>query len=235
MDDKPMKTKDRILITALDLFNENGTVKITTNHIADAMGISPGNLYYHYRNKEEIIRTLWEIMVHRIKVPFSDTTGLDHAREIIHFLYDFFGIMYDYRFFWLEIAVLIEKDALLKELYTTRSRLLMDRYKRTVRRSRDNGFFRPSLTEEDLDQLIENTWFLSQYWALHTLIHEGLLNRDNLRKGAMRIITTFKPYLNDQALSALKSALKATSQKQPGNRTRHACRKSASDNGPETQ
>jgi AcrR family transcriptional regulator len=51
-----MKTKDRILDVSIELFNKNGVVAITTNHIAKAMNISPGNLYFHYDNKEEIIQ-----------------------------------------------------------------------------------------------------------------------------------------------------------------------------------
>ncbi|MBL8594525.1 MAG: helix-turn-helix transcriptional regulator, partial [Devosia sp.] len=52
-------TKSRILDTALDLFNEQGTAPVTTNHIAEALSMSPGNLYYHYRNKAEIVRGLF--------------------------------------------------------------------------------------------------------------------------------------------------------------------------------
>jgi AcrR family transcriptional regulator len=52
-------TKSRILDAALALFNERGTSNVTTNHIAEALGMSPGNLYYHYRNKAEIVRGLF--------------------------------------------------------------------------------------------------------------------------------------------------------------------------------
>ncbi|MGL5986966.1 MAG: TetR/AcrR family transcriptional regulator, partial [Burkholderiales bacterium] len=50
-----IKTYDRIIQASLELFNEHGERAITTNHIAAHLGISPGNLYYHFRNKEEII------------------------------------------------------------------------------------------------------------------------------------------------------------------------------------
>lgn len=57
-----LKTRDRILEKALILFNEKGTAAVTTNHIASAMGISPGNLYYHFRNREEIIQNIFSVM-----------------------------------------------------------------------------------------------------------------------------------------------------------------------------
>ena len=47
-------TKSRILDAALALFNEQGTANVTTNHISEALGMSPGNLYYHYRNKSAL-------------------------------------------------------------------------------------------------------------------------------------------------------------------------------------
>ncbi|MCY1395414.1 Bacterial transcriptional repressor [compost metagenome] len=55
-----MKTRDRILECALQLFNEQGEPNVSTMEIANEMGISPGNLYYHFHGKEPLILGLFE-------------------------------------------------------------------------------------------------------------------------------------------------------------------------------
>jgi len=57
--DAKADTKSRILDTALALFNERGTANVTTNHISEALNMSPGNLYYHFRNKAAIVREIF--------------------------------------------------------------------------------------------------------------------------------------------------------------------------------
>jgi AcrR family transcriptional regulator len=55
-----MKTRDRILECALHLFNQQGEPNVSTLEIANELGISPGNLYYHFHGKEPLVMGLFE-------------------------------------------------------------------------------------------------------------------------------------------------------------------------------
>ena len=66
-----MDTKELILHTATNLFNQHGTAKISANAIAEAAGISSGNLYYHYKDKSHILREIYEQMIRLWEKPYS--------------------------------------------------------------------------------------------------------------------------------------------------------------------
>lgn len=110
-----MKTQERILITSIELFNRSGVVAITTNHIAKAMSISPGNLYFHYDNKEEILEQLFKRMV-------KDTYDVWRPRRTtkvtpLEFINQNFELYWKYRFFHREMYALRRRDPQLAKMW----------------------------------------------------------------------------------------------------------------------
>ena len=88
-------TRHRILVASLLLFNEHGVPRTTINDIADEIDISPGNLHYHFRRKEDIVDALTaEFQADARKVlnpPESDTLSLDDFWWFLHHLLELKG------------------------------------------------------------------------------------------------------------------------------------------------
>ncbi len=110
-----MSRKEDILEISRTLFNESNTQAVTTNHIAKAMGISPGNLHYHYKNREEIIRLLYKAMREKMTLSreeFPQTLeALSMHQKIL------IGVQWEYRFFFREILFLFSRDSELERTY----------------------------------------------------------------------------------------------------------------------
>ena len=126
-------TKQRILDAALALFNQLGTPNASTNHIALELEISPGNLYYHYPNKEQLIEQLFsnyeEALQPLIQQTFTEPLSIE---DIWFFLHLNFELALEYRFIYQDSDYITSKcpsltakfQQLLTALYRTLVRLL---------------------------------------------------------------------------------------------------------------
>ena len=143
-----MKTRDRIKATAISLFNEKGVTNVSTVQIADRMGISPGNLYYYFTNKEHIIRNIWE----EDMVPASDHIYLDTKVnapvETLTFMMDqLMQYAIEYKFFYAEQFTLFNNDHLLQQMYRKRWDMLIDHLTEMFVVWQEKGFMKPSSRE----------------------------------------------------------------------------------------
>ncbi|MEL6686132.1 MAG: TetR/AcrR family transcriptional regulator [Pseudomonadota bacterium] len=116
------KTKDTILRTSQALFNNEGEHAVSSVDIASVIGISPGNLYYHYKGKDPIIRELFadfeEELRQVLSAPINEPLAL---QDNWIFLYIIFEEIWDFRFFYRNPAELIER---IPELRSPFSQLL---------------------------------------------------------------------------------------------------------------
>jgi AcrR family transcriptional regulator len=121
---RPRRTRERILETALALFNRDGEPSVTTAHIADEMNISPGNLYYHFRNKDEIIGELYAAyeadVAPLFTAPPDRSPGVEDLWLLLHLLFE---RMWTYRFLFRDLDEL-----------ASRNRRLASRFAELVRR-----------------------------------------------------------------------------------------------------
>ena len=85
------KTKEAILKTSLALFNNEGEHAVSSVDIASVMGISPGNLYYHYKGKEPIIRELFadfEVEIRQVlSAPINEPLALQDNWVFLYIIF----------------------------------------------------------------------------------------------------------------------------------------------------
>lgn len=111
-------TKARIREAALELFNARGSSNVTTNLVAETLGMSPGNLYYHYRSKEDIVRALFADLDAEWDAAYRVEPGAGYGvSDVVRQLHVTFEVMWRFRFFYRETLVLLHNDPELAARY----------------------------------------------------------------------------------------------------------------------
>lgn len=114
---KPRRTAQRILEVTLDLFNRFGEPNVSTNLISSELGISPGNLYYHYPAKEQLINAIlaeFEIALAELAPQAQDVRHVDDARI---FFRAWFEASWRYRFLYRDLSDLLSKNRHLEQQF----------------------------------------------------------------------------------------------------------------------
>ncbi|MDD3445423.1 MAG: TetR/AcrR family transcriptional regulator [Zavarzinia sp.] len=117
---KSAETRDRIADVARDLFNAYGYTAVTTNRIALACGISPGNLYYHFRNREDILWYLFEGVEKRVQALFLNPEGLAATDPMERLRWQMAGaatILVEFRFFFPDQVAIMRRDERVERAY----------------------------------------------------------------------------------------------------------------------
>jgi len=198
-----MKTRDRILHVSLLLFNEEGEAQQTAVDISNALGISPGNLYYHFKGKDAIIRVLFDSFEEEMRVILRGSRGkVTSIEDNWVYLYIILEEVYDFRFFYRNLGVLLDRypdlasrfRSLVAEQRTTIRNVLADLSKVDVLT------IDPRLTEALTDQIMMSLTF----W-----LEADAMNRTNLDGAALIHKTVFQvmclivPYMGDTGFDAL--------------------------------
>lgn len=161
---KVLKTKDRILQISLQLFNERGERSVTTNHIAAELGISPGNLYYHFRNKHEIIKEL----MYQYQAETLEVLSLPDDRPLttndkINYFQVLSGQLWSYRFIHRDVYHLVESNEDFKKIYPRFAGQVMQQGQRIYQAFVDAGLMK--MTASEIEALIINLWIVLTNWT----------------------------------------------------------------------
>ncbi len=208
--DWSMKTKERILIGSLDLFNLNAATEVTTNDIARELKMSPGNLYFHYKNKEQIIRELFKRLAQETNLiwkPQAKLAKKNEGLQLVDFIDRNLQLYWKYRFFHRELYTLRKIDPELSKLWRAHlkkmSRLMIVLYKHWVR----GGVMLPIASVSEVEFVGELLFVASNSFMQFFETVDRSPNQRTIEKAKRHIMRMLRPYLTGETKDTIEKII----------------------------
>jgi len=197
---RTQRTRERILAASLALFNTRGEANVTTGIIADELNISPGNLYYHFRNKDQIVERLFERFEARISLPPpAPAAGPEAIEDLWLYLHLMFEAIWDYRFLYRNLDDIVGRNRRLREHFNRIVDAKVAAVTGLCGQLAAAGLMRASPAE--IRALAENVLVVATYWFNYQAIRarRGRSEAGDPGGGAFQVMALFGPYLVGEA------------------------------------
>ncbi|MBS0555923.1 MAG: TetR/AcrR family transcriptional regulator [Proteobacteria bacterium] len=204
------QTRERILDTSLAMFNAQGEPNVTTNHIADELGISPGNLYYHYRNKDDIVERLFARYEARMDAALSVPEGrLPNLEDIWLQLHLVFECMWEYRFLYRDLVDILARNRKLRQRFAR----ILNRASRSAEAVL-TGLARAQIlraTHDEIHATAENVLLLTTFWLNYHAVRGSNPEpmQQDLSHGIYQVMLLIAPFLRDAERAHLNTLAQA--------------------------
>lgn len=191
-------TRELILGTSLALFNADGEPNVTTNQIADEADISPGNLYYHFRSKDDIVTELFKRFLVRfqplIDIPDDVLLSSDDLWFQMHLSFELKG---EYRFLYRNLADLTARipdlDRAMRGLLARERQAAIN----SLKGLEQAGLLQISEMQKNL--LVDSLLLALTYWIPFADLQDarGLDDGSSQIVAIARVLTMVTPYLRE--------------------------------------
>jgi AcrR family transcriptional regulator len=202
------QTRQRILDTSLAMFNTQGEPNVTTNHIADELEISPGNLYYHFRNKDDIIEQLFARYEERMDNALAAPSGrLPELEDIWLQLHLVFECIWDYRFLYRDLVEILSRNRRLRMRFARILKRADERAHLVMRGLNQAGIMRGSADE--VNAAATNVLVLSTFWLNYSAARGDRDEQTAIRQGIVQVMMLLAPFLRDAERVHLNTLIRA--------------------------
>lgn len=164
-----MSTATRIIDAAVKLFNTEGISQVSLRSIAEEVGISHGNLAYHYSNKGEILDEIYGRMKDEMDnaiYPGGDLT-LRHYHNLVKRISQFHV---QYRFFYLDMMEIARQYPRIIRRYRKTIALRFEQYDRLMSDLIGKGLLKPEREQGFYRSQYRSIWVMSTFWLQHRAV-----------------------------------------------------------------
>lgn len=190
------KTRQNIIQTAIHLFNERGVINVRIRDIADEMKISPGNVTYHYKTKQELMDSAYRYMIKTLEEMSVGNQFMNPAEDHLHVAKGYLEHISAFRFFYQDTLEIIRSYPELAKLHQEQ----VAQEKSIIRNLMFMSVGKGDLIAEPFEGLYESLahsiWMTLHFWLTQQIIR-GKENND-LEKGLMTIANLIYPFATEK-------------------------------------
>lgn len=197
-----MKTKDKILETALKLFNQEGVDQVTPRRIATEMGISHGNLRYHFSKKEEILYALYMQLVSAFDQAIIETQGkpsLKMAYELLKLVY---YKLDEHRYLMIDFVSIMRQVPAIRIHYQALFQARKLQFAGLFEALRADGTLQPEMFPGQYEHVLLQLTIFSDFWVGAAEIHFQHLKSNKVDYFIKIALSMLFPYLTEKGRKA---------------------------------
>lgn len=174
-----LNTKQKIIQAAIRQFNEFGMANVRLQQIAQDVGISPGNLAYHFRNKEAVVEAVIDELYNEDKEILAAYRLFPNLIDFDNQLSKYFSFIEKYPFYFLDF---LEIERYYPEIQQKRL-VHITKMISQIRKRFDFNQQRGVLTQEPkpgmYDDIAQTIWVLITFWLPQNLVRGKSSNPDS--------------------------------------------------------
>lgn len=204
----PRRTAERILEVTLDLFNRFGEPNVSTTLISAELGISPGNLYYHYTSKEELINYLFDRYEQSLNTLLNAGDDVRDVEDAWFYLHSLFELIWQHRFLYRDLNDLLSKNRRLETHFQTVLKNKTRSFKALLDGMRRGGAMQ--IDSQDAQTTATSMVVVLTYWLSFEYVRDprNALEPANaqaaLLRGAHHVLNLLAPYLEAEQRAHLQ-------------------------------
>jgi len=207
----PRRTAERILEVTLVLFNRFGEPNVSTTLISNELNISPGNLYYHYPAKDELINALFDRFERALNDLLNASDDVRNVEDAWFFMHTLFELIWQYRFLYRDLNDLLSKNRRLETHFQSIVKNKTRAVKALLDGLRRGGALQ--IDSREVDATATSMVVVLTYWLSFEYVRdprnalEPGSAQSALLRGAQHVLNLIAPYLEpDQRAHLIKLA-----------------------------
>ncbi|WP_374672715.1 TetR/AcrR family transcriptional regulator [Acidovorax temperans] len=195
----PRRTAERILEVTLELFNRFGEPNVSTTLISAELGISPGNLYYHYPAKDELINSLFDRYEKALNELLNASDNVRDVEDAWFFMHTLFELIWQYRFLYRDLNDLLSKNRRLETHFQWVLKNKTRSVKAMLESMNRSGAMR--IDAREMEPTAESMVVVLTYWLSFEYVRdprnalEPASAQTALLRGAHHVLNLLVPYL----------------------------------------